>query len=188
MISKEFFVNDWSQASLQEELNSTYLNSIPSLYQEMIDNAVWNLGGSDTSDDVTTAMFYERERGTTVYTGRPTEWTGKIGLMYPSDYGYATSGGNIGRDTCLSYDLGSWAIYSGCRTSDWLQIADYISFMLTPSSSNITYVHVVRGSYGQVVYRDDNFLGTVFPVLYLSSNVKITGGDGSSFNPFILSL
>ena len=59
--------------------NSTYLNSIPSLYQEMIDNAVWNLGGSDTSDDVTTAMFYERERGTTVYTGRPTEWTGKIG-------------------------------------------------------------------------------------------------------------
>ena len=36
--------NDWSQASLQEELNSTYLNSIPSLYQEMIGNAVWNLG------------------------------------------------------------------------------------------------------------------------------------------------
>ena len=60
--------------------------------------------------------------------------------------------------------------------------------MLTPSSSNITYVHVVRGSYGQVVYRDANFLGTVFPVLYLSSNVKITGGDGSSFNPFALSL
>ena len=203
--------NDWSTSALQTLLNSgAYYNrtsgecpyggngattpcdfSTTGLTEEtklMIDNAVWNLGGSDTSDNVTTAMFYERERGTTVYTGRPTEWTGKIGLMYPSDYGYATSGGNIGRDTCLSYDLGSWAIYSGCRTSDWLQIADYISFMLTPSSSNITYVHVVRGSYGQVVYRDANFLGTVFPVLYLSSNVKITGGDGSSFNPFILSL
>ncbi len=179
--------NDWTTASLQEELNTTYLNSIQSPYKEMIGNAVWNLGGLSSSLNIT-STFYTSERGTTVYSGRPTEWTGKIGLMYPSDYGYATSGGNIGRDTCLSYNLSSWAIYSGCRTSDWLQIADYISFMLTPSSSNITYVHVVRGSYGQVAYRDANFLGTVFPALYLVSNVKIISGDGTQVNPFVLGL
>lgn len=28
----------------------------------------------------------------------------------------------------------------------------------------------------------------VFPALYLSSNVKITGGDGSESNPFTLTL
>ena len=79
--------NDWTTASLQEELNTTYLNSIQSPYKEMIGNAVWNLGGSSTDDDVTASMFYERERGTTVYNGRPTTWTGQIGLMYPSEVG-----------------------------------------------------------------------------------------------------
>ena len=46
-------------------------------------------------------MLYEKERGTTVYSERPTKWTGKIGLMYPSDYGYATSGGSTtNREAC----------------------------------------------------------------------------------------
>ena len=58
-----------------------------------IEEVVWNLGGTDADDTSTASMFYTAERGTTVYTGRPTTWTGKIGLMYPSDYGYATSGG-----------------------------------------------------------------------------------------------
>ena len=80
-------VNDWTTASLQEELNTSYLNSIQSPYKEMISNAKWNLGGSSTYDDVTTSMFYERERGATVYTGRPTTWTGQIGLIYPSEVG-----------------------------------------------------------------------------------------------------
>lgn len=34
--------------------------------------------------------IYTYERGSTVYSGRQTTWTGKIGLMYPSDYGYAS--------------------------------------------------------------------------------------------------
>ena len=37
-----------------------------------IEEVVWNLGGSSTYDDVTSSMFYERERGTTVFAGRPT--------------------------------------------------------------------------------------------------------------------
>lgn len=34
--------------------------------------------------------IYTYERGSTVYSGRQAKWTGKIGLMYPSDYGYAS--------------------------------------------------------------------------------------------------
>ena len=60
--------------------------------------------------------------------------------------------------------------------------------MLTPSSSNTTYVHALRGSYDQVSYRDANFLGTVFPALYLVSNVKIISGEGTQVSPFVLSL
>ena len=102
--------NDWSDSALQQVLNSeAYWNrtsgecpyggngatttcdfsntGLTSEAKIMISNAVWNLGGSIAFDDVTASTFYERERGTTVYTGRPTEWTGQIGLVYPSEVG-----------------------------------------------------------------------------------------------------
>ena len=32
--------------------------------------------------------FYQRERGTRVYSGRQSLWEGNVGLLYPSDYLY----------------------------------------------------------------------------------------------------
>ena len=90
----------------------------------MIETVTWKLGGSSTYYDVTASMFYERERGTTVYTGRPTEWVGEVGLMYPSDYGYSTSGGaTTDRATCLATELYNWMSstgFSDCYNNDWL--------------------------------------------------------------------
>ena len=149
-------VNDWTTASLQEELNTTYLNSIQSPYKEMISNAKWNLGGSSTYDDVTASMFYERERGTTVYIGRPTEWIGQIGLMYPSDYGYATSGGSsMNRASCLAKELYNWnsSSYSDCKNNDWLYDSSNYQWTLTPRSSYSINVFFVL-TYGDVGYRD----------------------------------
>ena len=87
--------NDWPNATLNTNLNNGgyWTNSLTSDAKSMIGDTVWYLGGSGSNNDVTASMFYERERGTTVYSGRSTSWTGKVGLMYPSDYGYATSGG-----------------------------------------------------------------------------------------------
>ena len=141
-------VNDWTTASLQEELNTTYLNSIQSPYKEMIGNALWNLGGLD-SPDYPTSTFYMSERGTTVYTGRPTEWTGKIGLMYISDYGYATSGGSTVRDTCLSYNLGSWINYRDCYSNDWLY-SGASQWTLTPDFTGSNFVFFVLHTGGRV--------------------------------------
>ena len=183
-------VNDWTTASLQEELNTTYLNSIQSPYKEMISNAKWNLGGSSTYNDVTASMFYERERGTTVYTGRPTTWTGQIGLMYPSDYGYATSGGSItDRASCLAKELYNWdsSSYSDCKNNDWLYESLNNQWTLTPKSDNSNYVFRVD-SHGHVSYNYAYYIYAVSPALYLSSNVKISGGDGSVSSPFELSL
>ena len=184
-------INDWTTASLQEELNTTYLNSIQSPYKEMISNAKWNLGGSSTYDDVTASMFYERERGTTVYIGRPTEWIGQIGLMYPSDYGYATSGGSsMNRASCLAKELYNWnsSSYSDCKNNDWLYDSSNYQWTLTPRSSTSHIVFFVL-TYGDVRYRnayDTDY--AVSPALYLSSNVRISGGDGSENSPFELSL
>ena len=205
--------NDWSTSALQTLLNSgAYYNrtsgecpyggngattpcdfSTTGLTEEtklMIDNAVWNLGGSDTSDNVTTAMFYERERGDTVYNERPTEWIGQIGLMYPSDYGYATSGGvTTNRSTCLINGLYNWQLFEDCINNNWLYV-NQAQWTLTPlvTSSN----HVFRRyASGHIYYALGSVSKTdmaVVPVTYLSSNIKITSGSGTKELPYVLSL
>ena len=179
-----------TQASLQEELSGSYLSSIQSPYQEMIGNAVWHLGGSSTNDNVTASMFYERERGTTVYSGRPTEWIGKIALMYPSDYGYATSGGSTSnRTNCLNKELYNWddSSYSYCKDNDWLFLYTQAQWTLTPRSDSLNSVFYVTGT-GSVYddYGDSPWMAS--PTLYLKSSVKISGGTGTSRDPFILSI
>ena len=182
------FNNDWSQASLKAELNTTYLNSIQSSYQEMIGNAVWNLGGTTNSTSSSNGLashWYGYERGTEVYSGHATTWTGQIGLMYPSDYGYATSGGSIGRNTCLATELYDWDSVSDCYNNDWLYNGDY-QWTLTPFSRYQDTVFMVLQD--NVDYADPTSFSYTFPVVYLASNVKITGGTGEESNPFILSL
>ena len=158
----------------------------------MISNANWNLGGSSTYNDVTASMFYEKERGTETYqNSRPTTWTGQIALMYPSDYGYATSGGSItDRASCLAKELYNWdsSSYSDCKNNDWLYKSRTTQWTLTPYSSYSRYAFYVStlGRVHRVNAATSNY--SVSPALYLSSNVKISGGDGSENSPFELSV
>ena len=188
--------NNWSTASLQTTLNGDYLNGSGSyassgikndITRNMIANVTWKLGGSSTYDDVTASMFYERERGTTVYSGRPTTWQGEIALMYPSDYGYATSGGTTtNRDACLAKELYNWdsSSYSDCKNNDWL-FNSTSQWTLTPRSSYYNYVfYVVNAGFVLGNYAGDSY--GVLPSVYLTSNVGISGGDGTMNNPYIL--
>ena len=134
--------------------------------------------------------WYGYERGTEVYSGRLPAWTGQIGLMYPSDYGYATSGGSTtNRDMCLTTELWSWNNLNDCYSNDWLyQSGPDDQWALTPFSGDSS--NVIRVNSSGSVYRSytTNESYVVFPALYLSSNVKITDGDGSHDKPFTLSL
>ena len=203
--------NDWTDSTLKEVLNNgPYWNrtsgncpsgqsgvttscdfSTNGLTEEakrMISDAVWNLGGSSTYDDVTASMFYEGERGTTVYSGHAETWTGKIGLMYASDYGYATSGGSTtNRETCLNTVLFNWNTSSECYNNDWLYKSGTYQWTLTPYVSYSTYVFYVYSS-GYLGNQHPYFTCGVSPALYLNSNVKISGGEGTESNPFNLSL
>ena len=155
--------------------------------KNMIGNTLWYLGGSNTYDDLTASMFYERERGITVYTGRDTSWVGKVGLMYPSDYGYATSGGSTtDRNTCLNKELYNWAgsAFSDCKNNDWIFNSSY-QWTITPRASRSGIVFSV-GSAGYLARISANGTFGVRPVVFLKSNIKIVDGDGSSSNPYIL--
>ena len=203
--------NDWSDSALQLVLNEgAYWNrtngTCPSDFngattncdfsangltdeaKSMIETVTWKLGGSSTNDGGTASMFYERERGTTVYSGRPTTWQGKVALMYPSDYGYATSGGSTtNRKACLAEDLSNWysSSYSDCKNNDWLFNSSTAQWTLTPDSSGSTGVFRVDNTGYVLNYRAGISLG-VRPSVYLTSNVSISGGDGTMNNPYIL--
>ena len=186
--------NNWSVATLQQQLNDGYLNKIGAYAytglkndttRNMIANAIWKLGGSNTQFDVTTSMFYERERGTTVFSGSPTTWQGKVALMYPSDYGYATSGGSTtNREACLAKELYNWdsSSYSDCKNNDWI-FNSSSQWTLTSVSSDSYDVFIVD-MIGVVSGYHSYLLNWFRPSVYLTSDVSISGGDGSMNNPY----
>ena len=160
--------------------------------RDAIEEVVWNLGGSSTFMDVTSSMFYERERGTTVYTGHATTWTGKIGLMYPSDYGYATSGGTTkDRAACLAKELYDWceddSSDCNCKENDYLYNSSLFQWTLAPASANAYNVFHVY--YVGVVYDIPAYSSyAVRPALFLKSNIQVDKGTGAKSDPYQLKM
>ena len=152
--------------------------------RNMITEATYNLGGWNTSE-IYSNQIYEYERGTTVYTVRPTTWIGKIALAYPSDYGYAVDFSQC-KDKILYYYNNST-----CTSNNWMKaiIAPNKGWLLTPTSSDSYLAWFV--SPDGLLYTGGSglyFANRVAPVLYLNSDIKIESGDGSESNPYKLSV
>ena len=137
------------------------------------------LGGNNTSSVKTTAM-YSYERGTRRYdTSRPLYWDGYVGLMYPTDYGYAA--GNSCATGTILYDYNV-----SCKSKDWLYISNTNQWLMSPYSGYFDLVLYVY-SVGRVVDLSSDSAIAVSPVFYLTSSTTITGGEGTSASPYILS-
>ena len=172
--------NNWNNASLKSYLNKDYYNSIDSTYKNMISEETYYLGGPTNSNrnTLTASGYYNAERDSTqVYSGNPASTKQYIGLMYPSDYGYAAG------SSCLSTALYDYR--DSCKNSDYLSIgvwywlqAPYVSYSYYAARLNSTgYVRTISNVTDSVPVR---------PVLYLTSETQITGGDGSQENAFKL--
>ena len=145
------------------------------------------LGGYNTSGGVMTNQSYAYERGTTRYdTNRPLYWDGYVGLMYPSDFGYAAGNTCVTGTDPYNYD-------GGCKNKDWLWMttsSDYTNnaeWLMSPNSGNSRYAFLV-GSSGFVdfnYYVRDAY--SARPVFYLNSSANISEGEGTSAAPYILS-
>ena len=155
--------------------------------KEMIDNAKWYTSASNS--DITASESYAEERSSTttqfttdtgITVTRTTNWTGKVGLMYPSDYGYASSGCRNDEQTFYDY------YNETCRSTNWLYNSDN-QWLLSPSAEDRIYVRYVI-SYGNVFEYDAGYPRGARPVIYLSSSVKITGGNGTLSSPYELEI
>ena len=147
----------------------------------MVASVTWHLGGySGTS--ATAEAFYGYERGTTVYSGRPTSTTGYIGLMYPSDYGYSVLSSSCARTTDFNYYNSA-----NCAEQSWLYRQGALGWTLTPNSSNSSHVFYLSDS-GQLYSDTADYGYGSRPVLYLDASVYKTDGDGSLKNPYIVGM
>ena len=174
--------------------------------KSLIGNTVWNTGSNVpiSSSNSAAFNFYEYERssnvGKTCVTGaycndnieRTSVWLGKVGLMYPSDYGYATYGNSYstGRQKCLNKSLLTWSNDNGCASQNWLyqgkKRGEY-EWTLTP---NMVDGHANLSFYIGYFDIENSYEVTngyeVRPVIYLLSTIKISSGEGTKENPYVL--
>ena len=176
-----------SNATISCDFTSTGLKNDTT--RNAIEEVVWNLGGIST--DSTPSGIYADERGTDVCAvGRPTIWTGRVGLIYPSDYGYATAGGTIkNRETCLTKDLYFWdeSDVSDCKNNNYLYNSSADKLTLAPHYRR-EHSAVALYSWGHIDTVDAQFPGDVHPSLYLKSSVSFKKGTGTSNDPYQLNI
>ena len=159
--------------------------------KSLISDATWNLGGVPYPgyDDFIAYNYYALERGSTVYNNYQTTWVGMVGLIYPSDYGFATSGGSIkDRTICLNTPLLNWhySDISDCKNYNWLYSENNYLWTMTSDYSTNLYVVYVRNTGFVDVYNYSGNSRTVKPVVYLKDSVKVVNGLGTKDNPFEL--
>ena len=151
--------------------------------RNLISDTAYYLGGSNSSETYSD-QFYSYERGNTVYSGRPTTWTGKIALAYPSDYGYAADLGSCTQNL-YNYDV------STCSSVNWMKpILGTSSWCwLLTTGSSVSYGAWNVTSLGYVGYGSSTYNARgVAPVLYLGSEQGIESGTGTSSDPYRLSV
>ena len=174
--------------------------------KKMIDTVTWNLGSNDgviyIDNNIHTVEFYNQERSKNVghicnsgiycndTVTRTTTWVGQVGLMYPSDYGYATSGGSsTNRETCLHASLNNWfrSDLSDCRDNDWLYQKDMNCWTIT-SRAYDTYSSLVFSldDVGHINSANANYSYELKPTIYLKTSVKKYGGNGMKDTPYQL--
>ena len=147
--------------------------------QSQIDKVKYYLGRYSNSA-VYADDLYNFEREKTVYSEHQTTWNGYIGLMYPSDYTYATDLSVCTKDG-YRYDGDA----TNCKNKDWLLDTSNGTWTMSPYSnyaftafdvltSGFFYNNAVSYAYG------------VRPVLYLKSNLQIINGTGTQSDPYII--
>ena len=190
--------NDWTKAGSMYYLNENYLNSLEN--SNLIENMKYYLGNVNTDNGPITGTakeVYTQERGTTVcdssitsssyenncniWNGNQASWNGKIALLYPSDFGYASNTSNWSKDLSSAYS-------NGISLNNWMyNNVSYASWFLSPASYGPGSVSGVYND-GFLYYDNANYDGglALRPVLSLGSQAMIISGSGSINDPYLL--
>jgi len=205
-LSDNTYNNDWTTSGLMHYLNdetgnSYYVNNLSNEAKEMIEETTYHLGNISVDSESwmisgTVSEVYNQEKGSVIcgsdvnewsndnscniWNENQSTWTGKIGLLYPSDYGYATSSNN------WTTNMGDY-YHNGGSLNNWMFNTDAAyNWFLSPSASMPNNVLVWYNGY--IVPGNSDYFSALLPVLNLKSTVMTILGDGSYNNPYKLLL
>ena len=154
-----------------------YSKNIKSSSIHKVANVRWSTSG--TTLGASALNSYNQERSTTLIdtpsdnVPRNNTWHGKIALIYPSDYGYAST------DTACRNKMNSStnSVYN-CKNENWL-FNSIDQWTLSPHSGPANFVFYVYSG-GLVNYGRAFSTRGVRPALFLKSDVVKAGGTGES--------
>jgi len=187
------YCNDLNQEICTNDCSDN-ITTISGVSYNMIDDVIWSLGAIEYADvlSVNNSYIFERNNNDgkicdfssvncndTVT--RTTEWKGKIGLIYPSDFGYASTDVNCGINIYNYTDL-------YCKQNNWLHRG--VSYWSMTPFARDTHSYNSWLISGTGYTGGYNIAGSaaVFPSLYLKSSVYIIDGTGSSASPYKLAI
>ena len=161
-----------------------YSKNIKSKSIDKIAKVKWNLGGYNTIS-ASALNMYSAERGT-LHISNPSDgitrkdyWEGKIALIYPSDYGYAST-----NEACRDSMNSKTNNVFNCKNENWLFNSAY-QWTLSSYSGNAHGVFSFDSG-GYACNVASRAIG-VRPVLFLKSDVVIISGTGDEKNPYTIS-
>lgn len=160
----------------------------------MVEQITWYLGGTTWKTDsnpyetYTVNELYQKERGTEVYSGHATTSSDYIGLIYQSDYGYASTNANCRQNlrSGLTYENNTYSGTPSCQNDNWLYKGVWY-WIISPYSTNAGGICDVATD-GHVNYHSALSRSNIRPSLYLKSSVKIVSGIGTKDNMFKLEI
>ena len=169
--------NNWTTSEFNKiNLNTNYWNYLGATWQNLIAPTTWHLGGMASTSN-TAKAFYDGERNNAGFDSNPTTFTDEIGLMYPSDYGYAAY------PDAWTTNLNGYNS-SSITSNNWLYMGLF-EWTISPYSSRSDSVFRVN-YYGSLYTTGASIGNAVRPVFYLKSNVEYSGGSGTKSDPFTL--
>ena len=193
--------SDWTQADLKNELNIDYIdtsktsgtttwyngysnlktadydysNNIKSNYIDKIATIQWNLGTINYG--IGALNSYNKERSGSL------TWNGKIALMYPSDYSYASTNTSCREDMFNKSEGNETGV---CASENWLHNSQLTQLTLATGSNDNSTIFTIGNGGVDLSLPGYNIDISVRPVLYLKSSVKITGGTGTATDPYTI--
>lgn len=181
--------NNWETSTTQlNVLNGVYWKNLGK-YQKYIGQAIWYLGAPtypNTSYYFSEKIYADERSENQSYSKGSLFLQAYIGLMYPSDYGFAAG---------KNYDIflnGN----SGYLELPWLYIGNdkYYEFLMNAEHAYSDGLGVVswsvepRGNVSIHQVSIPQFYFSIRPTFYLKENIEYSGGIGTKENPYLITV
>ena len=168
-------------------------NGLTDNAKNQISSTKWYLGNVEYNSGFgNTKEIYAQERSVTVHSGNSQTWNGKIGLVYSSDYMYASSlCYNDSAKIAFDYNSCEWNAKCDtdyrsetCKSTNWLLDTNNFFWTMSSSSTSLTDAMFVSEA-GDVTMGAVTFVTAgLRPSLYLSSDATYISGSGTLSDPF----